>query len=102
MAERRTLEQLLRTATGPANYYFQPPEGYKLSFPALVYRPVYDDSIYADNKPYVVHTKYKVTYITRDPDSDIHKAISGLPRCRCTNSFVSDNLYHWEYELFYN
>lgn len=103
MAERKKLEEkLLSAMSDPVKHiYFQPPEGFKLAFPCIVYKRTKFDVVHADNAPYKVNTPYSVTYITRDPDSETPDNLAKLPMCRSEQSFVKDNLYHWSYTIYH-
>lgn len=74
--------------------YFDPPEGFRMSFPCIVYRRSRIDTQYANNTPYRTAKKYEITVIDKDPDSMIPDKIAMLPRCRHDRNFVSDNLHH--------
>lgn len=104
MAQRKKLEELLLSAMEDQNkhIYFQPPEGFKLTYPCIVYKRAKFKVEHADNIPYLVNNAYSVTYITRDPDSETPDNLAKLPRCSCDTNFVNDNLYHWVYTIFHN
>lgn len=102
MAERKSLEALLKTAVDQnAHFYFQPPEGLKMQYPAVVYKRSRPAVVHADNKPYKVNDAYNLTYITRDPDSEYPDKLARLPMCSSDTNFVNDNLYHWVYTIYY-
>ena len=101
MGQRLDLHELLCTILGSRNVYFQPPEGFKLSYPCIVYERDRIDSDHADNQPYLHHIRYSVTVIGKDPDSLIPKKIADLPMCRYDRAFVSDNLHHDVFTLYY-
>lgn len=83
------------------NVYFQPPSSVLMSYPAIVYQRSRIDTRFADDGPYVHHERFGVTVIDADPDSIIPMLIAGLPKCRFERSFISDNLYHNVFELYY-
>lgn len=101
MKSRLDLQAILETILGSRNVYFQPPENLKMKFPCIVYSRTSSDVTYADNIKYHLEKAYQVTYIDKDPDSDIPDKIEGLPKCRFDRSFVSDNLNHYVFTLYY-
>lgn len=74
--------------------YFDPPEGFRMSYPCIVYRRSRIDSQYANNRTYRTTKKYEITVIDKDPDSVIPDKIAMLPQCRHERNFVNDNLHH--------
>lgn len=101
MKSRLDLHEILCEAVGSRNVYFQPPEGQKMKYPAIVYSR--DDIIseHANNNPYTRSTAYQVTVIDKDPDSEIVDRISQLPKCSFDRHFASDNLNHDVFTLYY-
>lgn len=74
--------------------YFDPPEGFRMAYPCIVYRRSKIDSQYANNQAYRTVKKYEVTVIDKDPDSMISDKIAMLPQCCHDRNFVNDNLHH--------
>lgn len=104
MANQRRLElqSLLESILGEnAHVYFQPPSGYKLTYPCIVYSLNDIDHKSANNKTYLSTRNYTVTLIQRDPDSELVDAIDALPFAKFNRRFVSDNLYHDVYKIHY-
>ena len=83
------------------NVYFQPPTGTLLKYPCIIYSLSKIESIHADNNPYVLGSKYDLTYITRDPDDETRYALAKLQTCKFDRAFTSDNLHHYAYTLYY-
>lgn len=83
------------------NVYFQPPESMRLVYPAIVFKFSKPQNTFADDEVYKQSEFYEVTVIDRDPDRAIAKKVSKLPRTRFVTSFVSDNLYHEIYTIYY-
>ena len=65
---------------GDRHVYFQPPESFKIKYPAIVYYRSNIINNYANNSVYKQSTCYELTVIDEDPDSKIVKLISALPR----------------------
>lgn len=101
MERRLKLQAILEGITKNKNVYFQPPSSIRMRYPAIVYSLDNIDTIYADDKPYRMRKNYLVTLIVDDPDSDLIDKISKLPLCSFERSYVSDNLYHYVFSLFY-
>lgn len=74
--------------------YFDPPSGFCMTYPCIVYRRSKIDPKFANNKPYLLTKKYEITVIDKDPDSMIPDKVAMLPRCAHDRNFVSDNLHH--------
>lgn len=84
-----------------ANVYFQPPSSIRLDYPCLVYDLEKTDVKYADNAPYALHDVYFLKYITRDPDDFTRNQIIMLPMCSSEKVYISDNLYHHPFRLYW-
>lgn len=82
------------------NVYFQPPTGTKLKYPCILYSFENVDKKNADNRGYIIHTKYSVTYITRDPDDMIKFELIRLPLSALDRTQTVDNLYHYYFTIY--
>lgn len=101
-ARRLKLQGEFKALLGSSNVYFQPPKGITLKYPCIIYQRIPQDILRADNIPYVIKQQYQVTYITKDPvDPIITSIIEAFEDIQPTRFFVSDNLYHNNYELKY-
>lgn len=96
------LQFLLETLLGSKNVYFQPPEDRKLSYPCIVYQLDYVKPIYADSIPYNNAKRYLVTYIDKSPDQYIPDKIAMLPLSSFNRFYISDNLNHYAYRLYFD
>ena len=101
MASRLKLQTMLEELLGSRNVYFQPPLSVKMSYPAIVYSRKLIDNEYADNTVYKQSFAYDLTIIDKNPDSDISMKISKLPKCRFDRHYVSDNLNHYVFTLYF-
>jgi len=72
-----------------------------MKYPCIVYKRDDEDVIYADNKRYRAKTRYKVTVIDEDPDSDIPDKVAELPLCAFDRNFSTENLNHDVYNLYF-
>ena len=101
MAQLRRLElqQKLRAITNMV--LFQPGETTTLKYPCILYDIEGEQALYADNARYRSLTRYAVTVIDTNPDSDLWHKVLELPHTELTNAMVSDQLYHWNITLYY-
>lgn len=101
MALRLDLHALLVSLLGSANVYFQEPPTVHMQYPCILYKRDNIDTAFADNKPYKHKTRYQVTVIDRNPDSDIPGKVAALPMCRHDRFYTADNLNHDVFNLFF-
>lgn len=94
---QRNLENLL----GSRNVYFQPPTGTQLKFPCIVYNLEHAADQHAEDKIYRRLYRYRLTYITKDPDDPMTEKIDDIRYCSFINFFTSDNLNHYVYTIYY-
>lgn len=81
--------------------YFQPPEGFRMSYPCIVYERAGIEKKTANNQSYLIHMRYRVTVIDKNPDSLIPIMVATLPKCSHEQHFVSDNLHHDVFTLYH-
>lgn len=93
------LRAVLEKTTGKVNLYYQPPSGYRLRYPCIVYSLNRIQNRHANDAVYLQHPSYTVTVIDTDPDSKLMAAVSVLPMCAYDRQFVSENLYHTTFTL---
>jgi hypothetical protein len=98
---RLILHDILLEILGTEHVYFQPPESIKLEYPCIIYNRDTISARHANNEKYAHKTRYQVTAIDRNPDSDWHSGIFELPLCRYDRHFVKDGLNHDVYELYF-
>lgn len=102
MASKRTeLHKKLCDILGSKNVYFNPPEGFKLRYPCIVYNLSRVDRRSANNRAYLLFDSYTITLIERDADSKLYESILKEPMCSFSNRFVSENLYHTVLSMYY-
>lgn len=99
---RLELQSSLEELLGTRNVYFQPPETKKLSYPCIIYSfRGYQDK-QADNIRYRTFKRYDLTIIDKDPGSDLPDKIRAKFRyCSFDRFFVSDNLNHFSFTLYF-
>jgi len=101
MGRRLELQALLEQIPGVAKVYFQPPNNTQMEYPCIVYELDSDDVKYADNAIYRLTDRYLVTVIDRSPVSEIPGVVRRKPLCRFSRHFVSDDLHHNVFNLYY-
>ena len=74
--------------------YFQPPPSERMKYPAILYSLSRIRNRHADNSVYGQTDEYQLIVVDEDPDSEITRAVSLLPRCRHERRYQADNLYH--------
>lgn len=101
MGNRLDLQALLEELLGSENVYYQPPASVRMSYPAIVYSRKTIDNTSANNAAYMQSSSYEITVIDKNPDSEFVTKVSKLPLCRHDRQFISDNLYHDAFTLYY-
>ena len=101
MADRLELQALFEEILGSRNVYFDPPDNVKMNYPAIKYSRSKIDNTFANNSVYKQDLRYEVIVIYKDPDSDIPLKISKLPKCTHDRPYVSDNLHHDVFTLYF-
>ena len=101
MESRIDLHNILCRILGSNNVYFQPPESVKINYPAIIYSREKFDTNEADNKKYILKTKYKITVVDKNPDSLIPGKIILLPLCSSVTNYKSNDLNHDVFEIYF-
>lgn len=101
MASRLQLQAFLEELLGSRNVYFQPSPSVFIQYPAIVYSLDDIENTHANNRVYSQNIAYEVTVIDEDPDSEIVKKVSKLPKCSFDRHFTSENLNHDVFTLFF-
>lgn len=102
MNKRLELHEKLCDLIGNRNVYFQPPESVKISYPCIIYKIGNGDIKYADSMVYNYINSYDVVIIFKQPNIEIiDSALQALPMCTPTSMYVSDNLNHYAFKIFY-
>lgn len=101
MGTRLALHEVLCDILGSDHVYFQPPASVQMKYPAIVYSRDDIENVFADNSVYKQDDAYEVIVIDADPDSEIPRKISLLPKCRFSRHYTADNLNHDAFILYY-
>ena len=99
---RMDLQHDLESFLGSRNVYFQPPPTVRMSYPAIVYKLSNYDIDSADDMNYIKRRRYQITIIDANPDTEYtDKFIDTFRGARFDNSFVTDNLNHYVFSIYY-
>ena len=101
MHNRLDLHELLCEVLGSRNVYYSPPATIRMKYPAIVYSRSDIDNKFANDSVYNQSHVYSITVIDDDPDSEIVERMSLIPRCKFDRHFISDNLNHDLFTLYY-
>lgn len=96
--DRSQFHLLLKTFVD--NVYFQPPVNIRLEYPCIIYKRDNAHTIFADDKPYDIRTRYMVIVIDQDPDSEIPRKVASLPMSSFNRFYIAENLNHDVYSVF--
>lgn len=83
------------------NVYFQPPSGYRMNYPCIIYKRDAYDTFYANDKKYFGMKRYLITVVDANPDSLIPDKVLKMQYCEFLNHFTIDGLNHDVYSLYY-
>lgn len=83
------------------NCYFEPPTSKKLKYPCIKYERVNNSTRYGDNKPYLITTRYQLTVMDQDPDSEIVPEIEKLELCTFDRHYDADGLSHDVFTIYH-
>lgn len=99
---RLKLQAELETLLGSQYVYFQPDQNVRLHYPCIVYNQEDSDSGYADDRTYIIHHRYTIVCISKDPDDDLDDRIQmHFEHARSGRPYVVDQLYHKTVSLYY-
>lgn len=70
-------------------------------YPCIIYSVDDDDRKYANNALYNRRKRYQVTHISRDPDDPIPDVLAKRPLCAFRRRFVTADLTHDVFDLFF-
>ena len=101
MGSRTELHKDLVNILGNRNVYFQPPASIEMQYPCIRYKRESIDNEFANDKRYLSKTKYQVTVIDKDPDSEIVEKMIDYPMTSHIRHYVADNLNHDVFIIYY-
>ena len=101
MASRLKLQSKLEELLGSKNVYYQPPESIKMEYPAIKYSVDGIDKKTANDTAYLLNKRYQIIVISKKPDHPVIDKLLRLPMCRLDTHYISDNLNHDVFTLYY-
>lgn len=83
--------------------YYNPPTGFQMEYPCFVYEDGRPSVSHADNQKYLNVSCWKITTMTRDPESmDLAPKLENLQYCSLDNpGFRTDGISHRVYTLYF-
>lgn len=100
MRSRLILQSILEEKLGNNRVYFQPPT--YISYPCIIYEKVNYNTDYADDIRYNQKVHYSITLIGKNADNEeLVQSILDIPFCSFDRRFVTDNLYHDVFNLYF-
>ena len=101
MSSRIDLQSKLEELLGSRNVYYQPPSTVMLNYPAIIYSKTRISSKFANDAKYSKMNCYELIVIDRKPDNPVIDKLLQLPMCRLDTHYISDNLNHDVFTLYY-
>ena len=97
---RLQLQQQLRTLANKA--WYQKPDNKDMTYPCFVYKAMEPAQVFANNKSYLTIPRYEILYISKTEDDGIwQRMIDTFGNIEIGKKYVSDNLYHYVFHLYY-
>lgn len=100
MSSRIELHNLLLSVGGP-NVYYQVPSNFIMKYPAIKYSLGDIENKHADDSVYNQSVSYSITIMSKAADEPIVDIISKLPKCSYDRQYISDNIYHTVFNMYY-
>ena len=98
----KRLREILQEETGQVNLYFQPPEGFKLTYPCIIYQKDTGDHMFADNSVYQFTQAYQLTFISKNPDNTVvERILKEFKWAKYGRSYQAENINHDVIILYY-
>ena len=97
----RILRSIVKARCGVENVYYQPPANLRMKYPCITYELDKIRNRDADDRVYRQTFHYTVTVIDTKPDSEMTAAMSELSKASHDRHFISDNLYHDVFSVWY-
>ena len=101
MALDKYLRSIVKQRCGSENVYYQPPANRRMKYPCICYELTKIRNRDADDGVYRQTFHYNVTVIDTKPDSEMTAAVSELSKASHDRQFISDNLYHDVFSVWY-
>ena len=101
MYDRAELHQKLVEILGSKNVYYQPPEGFKMNYPCIVYERHGISNKHANDKVYLEPVRYRATIIDANPDSAIVAKMNNLRYAKFVRHYAVNQLNHDIFDIYY-
>lgn len=86
---------------GAQRVYFQPSNNTELVYPCIIFSLTDRDRDFANGRHYKGLNRYMVTVIDYEPDGPVPDKVFGMRYCSFDRRYVSDNLYHDTFNIYY-
>ena len=84
------------------NVYFQPPSGFQMLYPCIVYNKTGKIRHFAADVIYLSQQEYSIMVIDKNPDSEVADSIERhFKHCGIEQYYTVDNLNHTTLKLYY-
>lgn len=94
------LQDEIISVTGLKHVYINAPS--KLTYPCVVIETEPGKQLKANNRLYLYTSHYTLTFITKDPESDLGmKMLKHFMSIEESAQFISDGLAHFVYDIYY-
>lgn len=102
LERRLQLQSKLEEVIGSRHVYFQPPETMRLEYPCVVYFKNALPVKYANNKIYKKKQAYTLTYVDKNPDSEMPNTIlHAFSFIRTDSYYRTEGLNHTKFTLYF-
>lgn len=101
MGSRLELHSKLVELLGSENVYYQSPKGTMMSYPAIRYSKKNMMVNHANDSTYKKRKCYEIIVIDKQPDNSVIDELVDWQYCSFDREYVSDNLYHDVFTLYY-
>lgn len=101
MENRLKINDLFESILESENVYAQAPESIRMEYPAIKYKLENFNVKFANNSPYCTRSRYTITLIDYDLDSEYVDKLRALPYCSLDRYYPADGLHHWTFTLYY-
>lgn len=95
MKTRAEVQELLEDVLGSDRVYFQSPPNTGMKYPCIVFKFVRFNINHADNKPYIVKSRWEIHHMYKNPKNDLkEKFVFEVPYCQFDRRIVTEGIYN--------
>jgi hypothetical protein len=95
------IKAILEGILGSPNVWLQAPGADDMTYPAILFSEDFETVQHASNLPYFRSMRYMVTHIDTNPNSQVPDKLGALPNSRFVRRYVSNNLVHKIYNIYF-